>query len=191
MKMADFHDLLADFVSAIEACQDRVNPDVLARCRRFVDRVSQRVSLAQDVTVIAIAGATGSGKSSLFNALTRTALAQPGVQRPMTRTAMAATFGDHDTAALLDWLGVTKRHVLPGGKLKGIVLIDMVDMDSVALAHQEEVDRILEAVDEIFWVVDPQKYADATLHDRYLRRFSGHQAVMTFVLNQMDRLSAR
>ncbi|MDR0782499.1 MAG: 50S ribosome-binding GTPase, partial [Propionibacteriaceae bacterium] len=189
--MPDFEKGLSSLLVAIDACRGRVDPIALGRAQTLVERIGRRLSLSRDVTVIALAGATGSGKSSLFNALTRTALARPGVQRPMTRQAMAATFGTHETTELLDWLGITNRHILPGGKLDGIVLVDLVDNDSIALGHQEEVDRILEVVDEFFWVVDPQKYADATLHEQYLRRYSGHQSVMTFVLNQMDRLSAR
>jgi hypothetical protein len=38
------------------------------------------------------------------------------------------------------------------------------------------------------WVTDPQKYADAALHDRYLRRLNGHGDAMLMVLNQADRL---
>jgi hypothetical protein len=40
------------------------------------------------------------------------------------------------------------------------------------------------------WVLDPQKYADAAVHDRYLSRFAGHADVMLIVFSQADRLSA-
>ncbi len=39
------------------------------------------------------------------------------------------------------------------------------------------------------WVTDPQKYADARLHDDYLRALPTHHAVTVVVLNQADRLS--
>ncbi|MGZ8809101.1 MAG: GTPase, partial [Mycobacterium sp.] len=39
-------------------------------------------------------------------------------------------------------------------------------------------------------VLDPQKYADAVLHDAYLRPLSAHREVMVVTLNQSDRLSA-
>jgi hypothetical protein len=38
------------------------------------------------------------------------------------------------------------------------------------------------------WVVDPQKYADAALHDRYLKPLAAHADVMLVVLNQSDKL---
>ena len=40
----------------------------------------------------------------------------------------------------------------------------------------------------LIWVVDPQKYADAALHDRYLKPLARHADVMMIVLNQVDRL---
>ena len=39
----------------------------------------------------------------------------------------------------------------------------------VRLEHRLEADRLVELVDLLVWVLDPQKYADAALHDRYLR----------------------
>ena len=51
-----------------------------------------------------------------------------------------------------------------------------------------EVDRLVQLVDMMIWVVDPQKYADAALHDRYLRPLAQHADVMMIVLNQADRL---
>jgi hypothetical protein len=42
----------------------------------------------------------------------------------------------------------------------------------------------------MIWVVDPQKYADAAVHNRYLVRFAAHSAVTTVLLNQSDLLSS-
>ena len=52
-----------------------------------------------------------------------------------------------------------------------------------------EVDRLVQLVDMLIWVVDPQKYADAALHDRYLIPLATHADVMMVVLNQADRLT--
>jgi hypothetical protein len=38
-------------------------------------------------------------------------------------------------------------------------------------------------------VVDPQKYADQVLHERYLRRLAGHSAVTVVLLNQVDTVN--
>jgi hypothetical protein len=39
------------------------------------------------------------------------------------------------------------------------------------------------------WVVDPQKYADAAVHNRYLVPMAGHSGVISVVLNQADLLT--
>ena len=48
---------------------------------------------------------------------------------------------------------------------------------------------MLELVDLFVWVTDPQKYADARLHDDHVRALATHEAVTMVVLNQGDRLS--
>ncbi len=73
-------------------------------------------------------------------------------------------------------------------RLRGLVLVDLPDHDSAAVEHREQVDRVLGLVDAVIWVVDPEKYADAMLHERYLRPMAAHAEVMFVVLNQIDRL---
>jgi len=75
-----------------------------------------------------------------------------------------------------------------GDGLAGLVLLDLPDVDSVAREHRLAADRLVELVDVLVWVVDPQKYADAALHDSYLAPLAGHAGVMAVVLNQVDRL---
>ncbi len=65
--------------------------EVLAEARRVVEHADRRLALSGSATVVALAGATGSGKSSLFNALSGTDLATVGVRRPTT----AARHGRH------------------------------------------------------------------------------------------------
>ena len=73
-------------------------------------------------------------------------------------------------------------------RLDGLVLLDLPDHDSTTVAHRVEVDRLVDLVDVLVWVLDPQKYADAAVHERYLRPLAGHAGVMVVVLNQADRL---
>ena len=49
------------------------------------------------------------------------------------------------------------------------MLLDLPDHDSTVAAHRLEVDRLVALVDVLVWVLDPQKYADAAIHERYLR----------------------
>ncbi len=179
---------LAALTEAVEASQGRLDPEVLAPAEAVVQRVGTRLAFSGDVTVVALAGATGSGKSSLFNAISGTKLAEPGVRRPTTSKAMAAAFGESPDA-LLDWLDVPRRHLVTGhDRFSGLVLLDLPDHDSTETSHRLEVDRLVQLVDQFVWVVDPQKYADAALHDRYLKPLAAHADVMLVVLNQADKL---
>ncbi len=187
-KRSALPDRLAALREAMDAARGRIDPDVEDRISAILARVDGRLAFSGDVTVVALAGATGSGKSSLFNALSGTKLAEPGMRRPTTAAAMAAVFGE-EQSDLLDWLDVPRRHLVTGDpELSGLILLDLPDHDSTAQAHREIVDRLVELVDQFVWVVDPQKYADAALHDRYLRPLAAHADVMVIALNQIDRV---
>ncbi|WP_036923236.1 GTPase [Propionicicella superfundia] len=186
---------LAERVAALgEAARlsaGRADDEVVARAAKVAANASSRLAFSGDWTVVALAGATGSGKSSLFNAITGTQYAQTGVRRPTTAQTMAAVWGSEVPTALLDWLAVTRRQLIPAPKsdVTNLVLLDLPDHDSTAEAHRLQVDRLVELVDMLVWVVDPQKYADAALHESYLIPLAGHAAVMIVALNQIDRLS--
>jgi GTP-binding protein EngB required for normal cell division len=160
-------------------------------------RAGERLRLSGNHTVVALAGGTGSGKSTLFNALSGATFSPPGVTRPMTRHAHACVWGMQGAAPLLDWLGVQRRHryarasVLDSGEsdLDGLILLDLPDHDSVVTASMAAVDRLSKLADMVVWVLDPQKYADAAVHNRYLIPLAGHADVFTVVLNQIDLLS--
>ncbi|MBC9822929.1 GTPase [Terrabacter sp. MAHUQ-38] len=188
---------------ALVSGADELDPSDVELSRRAVDKAVERSNISGEHTVVALAGATGSGKSSLFNALVGADVATIGARRPTTSRPTAAIWGDTDASELLDWLGVDARHVVEGpnavaadrrraavGSLEGLVLLDLPDFDSREVAHRREAERILELVDVFVWVTDPQKYADARLHDEFVSLMSQHDAVTLGVLNQCDRLTA-
>ena len=181
-------DRLAALRDAVEAADGYLPLTDLRAPRDLLGKAGARTALG-DATVVALAGATGSGKSTLFNALAGAEVSPPGVRRPTTGTAHACVWGE-DATRLLDWLGVPRRHVQtdPDPALDGLVLLDLPDHDSTAVQHRLEVDRLVELVDVLVWVLDPQKYADAAVHDRYLAPHAEHAGVLVVVLNQVDRL---
>jgi GTP-binding protein EngB required for normal cell division len=184
-------DRIAALAEAADLAEGRLDPVAVGQARAVVSRAGARRSLSVDHTVVALAGATGSGKSSLFNALSDTSLAGVGVTRPTTSTAQAAMWDPEGAGPLLDWLEIPRRHAVDAvdGTLSGLILLDLPDHDSIESAHRLEVDRLVAVVDLLVWVLDPQKYADAAVHERYLRRLSRHRDVMVVVLNQTDRLT--
>ncbi|HXH89826.1 MAG TPA: GTPase, partial [Gaiellaceae bacterium] len=166
----------------------RLDEAAVDAAHAVVGKAGARLGLGLEQTVVALAGPTGVGKSQLFNAITGTELATVGRRRPTTSTGQAAVWGD-GAGELLDWLEIPRRHRLEPGKLAGLVLLDLPDFDSVEAAHREEADRVVALADLVLWVVEPQKYADATLHERYLRPLASHAASMGIVLNQADLLA--
>ncbi len=179
--------------AAAEAGRGRLSLETVELTEDVVRRASERLAITADHTVVALAGATGSGKSSTFNALVGTSLTEVGVRRPTTSVTTGVAYGDVDPTEVMEWLGVRRRHQVtaretPDG-LEGLVLLDLPDHDSTEVAHHLEVDRLVQMVDVMVWVLDPQKYADAALHERYLRPLSSHAAVMIVALNHVDEVS--
>ena len=186
---------LAALDDVVDALADRVEPTILAQPRGVLDRAGERLRLSAEHTVVALAGATGSGKSSLFNALSGLEISAVGVRRPVTSQTHACVWNGEGAAPLLDWLDVRHRVEHPGGNgaesedLAGLILLDLPDHDSTVAGHRLQVDRLVQLVDLFVWVVDPQKYADAALHEHYLRPLTAHAAGMVLALNQIDRIS--
>ena len=163
-----------------------------------MERAGARLRLSADHTVVALAGATGSGKSSTFNAVCGLDLAAVGVRRPTTSWATACIWGRDPADGLLEWLDIPERHrvlrdsMLDSGQqekaLDGLVLLDLPDHDSTEVSHHLEVDRLIAMTDLMVWVLDPQKYADAAIHDRFLRPMATHKDVMLVVVNHIDEV---
>ena len=222
--------------AALELSSYDLEPAGVDLATNLVEKVRDRTSIAGDHTVVALAGATGSGKSSLFNALVGAPVAKIGARRPTTSAPSAAIWGAEPAGGLLDWLKVPTRHYVdadrseptdssPGpddgqsrttgvdasggsadtagaggtagsapaggraiGSLDGLVLLDLPDFDSRVDAHRLEAERVLELVDVFVWITDPQKYADALLHEDHVQTLATHDAVTLVVLNQSDRL---
>ncbi|MCW2766646.1 MAG: putative transporter [Nocardioides sp.] len=185
--------------AAVDAARGRLDDTVLDEVRNTVDRAAGRLRLSAEHTVVGIAGATGSGKSSTFNALTGLELSAVGVRRPTTSWATACVWGREGADELLEWLGIPPRHQTTRDSmldtrrddpdahvLDGVVLLDLPDHDSTEVSHHLEVDRLVQLADLLIWVLDPQKYADAAIHDRYLAPLQTHDEVMLVVLNHID-----
>lgn len=170
----------------------RVPESLLDRVGILLHRADGRRALSADHTVVGLFGATGSGKSSLLNAIVGEPVARSHVRRPTTSEPLAVVWETTGATPLLDWLEVRERHT--GGdpidpRAMALILLDLPDFDSVELSHREVAERLAGQVDVLVWVVDPQKYADAVLHADFLATYSRHGAVTLVVLNQVDLLS--
>jgi len=193
---------LAALATLAEIAQDRsgpggFSPELVGDAESLLTRAGERLRLSAAHTVVTLAGGTGSGKSSLFNALAGANFSPAAVTRPATRNAHACVWGMQGAAPLLDWLGVERRYryarasALDAGEtaLNGLLLLDLPDHDSVAAGAATAVDRLVSLADLMVWVLDPQKYADAAVHNRFLSKLARHGNVTTVVLNQADLLT--
>ena len=193
---------LSALASLVQIARERsgpggFSPELLGEAETLIERAGERLQLSAAHTVVTLAGGTGSGKSSLFNALAGATFSPPAVTRPGTRSAHACVWGMQGAAPLLDWLGIERRYryarasALDAGEaaLSGLVLLDLPDHDSVAAGAATAVDRLISQADLMVWVLDPQKYADAAVHNRFLAPLARHAGVTTVALNQCDLLT--
>lgn len=186
--MADLHELLdlLDLATVRAAVVEDAELD--RRLDELGRRLRVRRGFVGDALAVAVAGGTGSGKSSLVNAIVGSHVVRAGVVRPTTQSAtgvvpggLTGTVGD-----LLSAIGVDERvEVEAGGPT---VLIDMPDYDSIEEAHRHIVEDVLPRVDAVLWVTDPEKYADPITYEAFLGPLREYQSQFLFALNKADRV---
>ena len=71
---------------------------------------AERRELSAEHTVVGFFGATGSGKTSLFNAVVGEDLGKAAARRPTTSSPLAAIWQPEGSEELLDWLGDPEKY---------------------------------------------------------------------------------
>src|ERR1700733_4312269 len=197
---ADLSGRLTALARVIQIGAARSGPEgfsqpLLTEAEQLVARAGERLRLSPNHTVAVRAGGTGSGKSSLFNRMAGADFSAVGVIRPFTKDPHACVWGMDGAGPLLEGLPRRNRSArssaLSEGEasLRGLVLIDLPDHDSVAAGAAVETNRLVGLARLMVWVLDPQKYADASVPRRYLTPLAGHSSVIAVVLNQSDLLT--
>ncbi|MDJ0790316.1 MAG: 50S ribosome-binding GTPase [Acidimicrobiia bacterium] len=186
--MADLRTLLDLADLATVRSSGVVSESTTADLAAQVQRARLRMGFLGDALVIALAGGTGTGKSSIVNALVGHQVVETGVVRPTTdkATAIVPAVIHGDLGTLLESMAIDELVRVEGWS--DLVLVDMPDIDSTEEAHRAIVEEVLPRVDAVAWVLDPEKYADPLLHDVFLARLVPYESQFVFVLNQSDRL---
>ena len=100
---------VASLNDALDYGRDRLPESVVLEASEALERLSRRRELSTEHTIIGFFGATGSGKSTLFNAVAGYPIARSAPTRPTTSAVQAAVWGAEDSDELLDWLGIENR----------------------------------------------------------------------------------
>ena len=187
MTLAVALDRLSD---AASAAREIGLMDEAGKAASVLERARERSGFVGAAYVLALAGGTGVGKSSLLNALAGQTVSAVRAVRPTTDQPLAwvAESRRDELAPLLAWLGVRRVVAHADETLADVAILDLPDVDSVRTEHRATVDALLPRIDAVAWVLDPEKYDDARLHT-YLRGMAPHAARLRFVLNKSDRLT--
>jgi ribosome biogenesis GTPase A len=175
-----------DLVVSLAAGQ--VHPEDLDAARNVAETARARAGHLGTTMVLALIGGTGSGKSSLLNALAGEEVASTSPLRPHTTEPLAwvPSRSAPSLSLLLDRLGIDRR--ITHSRFEELAILDMTDIDSIAVGHRELVERLLPEVDLVVWVLDPVKYADPVLHRDFIFPLANSSDRLIFVLNKIDRL---
>ena len=107
--VSTFARAVASLNDALGYGRDRLPESVVLEASEALERLSRRRELSTEHTIIGFFGATGSGKSTLFNAVAGYPIARSAPTRPTTSAVQAAIWGAEDSDELLDWLGIENR----------------------------------------------------------------------------------
>ncbi|HDL49181.1 MAG TPA: hypothetical protein ENH33_04380, partial [Actinobacteria bacterium] len=182
-KALDMLDLVVAKAWSLTA-DDRLEPHA-----RVARQARKRMGYLGETVVLALAGGTGVGKSSLLNAIAGDSVAPVGRIRPTTDRPLVWMPSEPEPGLvrLLDDLDIEDR--IGHTAALNLAIVDLPDFDSITLEHRATVERLIPRVDAVLWVLDPEKYGDHSLHEGYLRPLSGYRDQFVFAFNQIDRLS--
>lgn len=186
--MSDVITVIEGLDLVVSMADGHLHPDDLENVRRSAEAARDRSGYLGSAIVLALVGGTGSGKSSLLNALAGETIASVAVTRPHTSVPLAWIPAGEDASldAMLDRLGVESR--VRQTLFDGVAILDMADTDSLDASHLAQVEALLPEVDVVVWVLDPVKYSDVSLHRDLISPLADPARPFVFVLNQVDLL---
>jgi hypothetical protein len=154
------------------------------RCQALLKRVLERVETLrfrlEAPLIVATFGGTGTGKSSLVNALVGEEVTRTGRERPTTRRPVVIAHPAADLELLglpLEELDVVRRDA---DLLRDVILLDCPDPDTTSKASDADSETnlgrlraLLPCCDVLLYVSTQQKYRSARVSDELLAAAAG------------------
>jgi GTPase SAR1 family protein len=159
---------------------------------------------------VVVLGGTGTGKSTMFNALCGKLLSETGVERPKTSGPILYAHENCRIEEGMPFPGmevskpVSGEEHTPTAGLSGhlfviehdredfshLILVDTPDLDSVELINREVAEDLYKLADAVIFVTSQEKYADEVPYLFLLRILRG-QGLCYFILNKAEDLSTK
>lgn len=198
-------DALRDTLAALSFPSDgTAAKERTAVVRQLDDYILPRLADLDAPLLTVTGGSTGSGKSTLVNAVLGETITTPGVIRPTTRQPVLICHPDDlawfasgrilpglarergapprgaDSASTSSLRLETSENLTPG-----LALVDAPDFDSVAEANRELSAQLLAAADLWMFVTTPSRYADQVVWN-FLADAAARDLAVVVVLNRVD-----
>lgn len=141
-----------------------------------------RVSEESSPAIVIVGGPTGSGKSTVVNALLGEELTASGVLRPTTK--VPHLFHHPLDGGVLSEVAARATVHSSEAVPRGLAVVDSPDLDSVRGENREIAEDLLEAADLWIFVTTPARYGDAIPWNA-LRKASERGASVAVVLNRV------
>jgi len=178
---------LSEFLKFVEKTPDITSKETLLSRGEKLQK-----TFLQDVPflVISLMGGTGVGKSQMINAFVGEEVSASSSLRAFTEHKVFYIHSDYKE--VLEHLKIFEQEdslVVHSSEIfKDIVLVDLPDFDGYIKKHKQQVDTMVKHTDITIWVIDYNKYNDASIHREYLKPLSVHQDSFVFALNKIDEL---
>ncbi|WP_407921604.1 ABC transporter [Corynebacterium epidermidicanis] len=199
--LASVHALRVALDNATFAAHDNARAEALALASQLEDYILPRLENIDAPLLAVVGGSTGSGKSTLVNAIVGQKVTQPGVIRPTTRQPVLVAHPEDSAWFNSDRVlpGLAREQGEAGANPQatslrtvacdalppGLALLDAPDFDSIDDRNRALASQLLAAADLWVFVTTPARYADQLVWN-FLNDAASRDIEVVVILNRVD-----